>query len=545
MYFKKLFFLMDKIKLLKKNAELKNVKAYKKVKMNKKYVISSLRTRGKYNNTLIFLVLFFILIFISIIIFYLFKLKGKKFIPAVKPSELRIISDKKPEKYRKYEVNENNNDSKCNSLDPINIFKIRLKNGPIEICNEKNTKHICYINHEGYYNDIFANKNGSLCLMENIIIDPSKSSQTGLIYKGPVDTKYIGFPILSNGFINTKCSAKSISFNYHKIYKTYFDSWNYDYDYKKENEELEELAPGKIVFLISRNQDSPNLFHGNSEIINVISMLYLFNLSPEDVKVVFMESIQIPQDPFYDIYFNMISRGGKPIHIKNLKKKYKISKAIHVPINWDSPVFIYTDIIECKSSTIAYQLYNDLIDKYMDLKSFKDKFINDNMAFYYPNEIIKNNNMGVKFTKMVTIQWRRVWPKGRTKQQRLLGNGPSLADKLASELPNNILVRLVDTAQLDYKEQISIIRNTDYFVGIHGAGLSLGIFLPKESIYHEILKDKNIPVLALMSSLSGHKTYVDILKATSNFNDGNENVYFDEEIFVKSVLTHMKDNNFI
>ena len=61
---------------------------------------------------------------------------------------------------------------------------------------------------------------------------------------------------------------------------------------------------------------------------------------------------------------------------------------------------------------------------------------------------------------MVTIQWRRVWPKGRTKQQRLLGNGPSLADKLASELPNNILVRLVDTAQLDYKEQISIIRNT-------------------------------------------------------------------------------------
>ena len=48
-----------------------------------------------------------------------------------------------------------------------------------------------------------------------------------------------------------------------------------------------------------------------------------------------------------------------------------------------------------------------------------------------------------------------------------------------------------------------------------------------------------------MSSLSGHKTYVDILKATSNFNDGNENVYFDEEIFVKSVLTHMKDNNFI
>ena len=90
-------------------------------------------------------------------------------------------------------------------------------------------------------------------------------------------------------------------------------------------------------------------------------MLYLFNLSPEDVKVVFMESIQIPQDPFYDIYFNMISRGGKPIHIKNLKKKYKISKAIHVPINWDSSLFLYIDFPKCDSPTKSYKLYNDLL----------------------------------------------------------------------------------------------------------------------------------------------------------------------------------------
>ena len=437
---------------------------------------------------------------------------------------------------------ENKEIKNCDEFDPINVFSKRINNGPINICIGKNTKHICYANINNYYNDIFAHKNGVICLMENITLDPSKSEQSGYSYKGPVDSMFLGFPILNEGFLNTECRINDDFKNYTEIYQTYFNSWNYKYN---EKEDLEELAPNKTILFISRNQDSPNLFHGNCEIINVISIMNLFNLSPENIQIIFLESIEITQDPFYDMYKNMISKGTEPIYIKNLKKKYKISKAIHVPINWDSPVFIYTDIIECKSSTIAYQLYNDLIDKYMDLKSFKDKFINDNMAFYYPNEIIKNNNLGVKFTKMVTIQWRRVWPKGRTKQQRLLGNGPSLADKLASELPNNILVRLVDTAQLDYKEQISIIRNTDYFVGIHGAGLSLGIFLPKESIYHEILKDKNIPVLALMSSLSGHKTYVDILKATSNFNDGNENVYFDEEIFVKSVLTHMKDNNFI
>ena len=45
------------------------------------------------------------------------------------------------------------------------------------------------------------------------------------------------------------------------MYTTYFNSWNYDYEIEKET--LEELSQGKIIFFISRNQDSPNLFHGH------------------------------------------------------------------------------------------------------------------------------------------------------------------------------------------------------------------------------------------------------------------------------------------
>ena len=51
---------------------------------------------------------------------------------------------------------------------------------------------------------------------------------------------------------------------------------------------MDELAPGKIVFFISRNQDSPNLFHGGSEIFNVLSTMYLFNLDPNDIQVIFL-----------------------------------------------------------------------------------------------------------------------------------------------------------------------------------------------------------------------------------------------------------------
>ena len=65
--------------------------------------------------------------------------------------------------------------------------------------------------------------------------------------------------------------------------------------------------------------------------------------------------------------------------------------------------------------------------------------------------------------KTITIQWRKVWPKGRTFQKRILGNGVQLADKLASILPNNYLIRLVDTASLSFIEQVSIMRTSDYY----------------------------------------------------------------------------------
>ena len=122
-------------------------------------------------------------------------------------------------------------------------------------------------------------------------------------------------------------------------------------------------------------------------------------------------------------------------------------------------------------------------------------------------------------------------------------NGPELADKLASILPKNILVRLVENSNLPMKEQIALMKKTDYFVGIHGAGLSLSIFLPNNSIAHEVAPGIYMTVLILMSNLSGHKTYSNIIGARIEKNQ-YETVYFDAEQFSKCVYNNMKENNF-
>ena len=440
-----------------------------------------------------------------------------------------------------------NDKALCKNLEPITMFKLRIKNGPKTICKNRKSEHICYQNLNNYYNSILWHPNGTICLMKNIIIDPSKAEKTGLIYKGPVDPENKGSPILSKGFFNMNCKNRKKLEIFHNIYNNYFDSWDYDYTNK---EKIEELAPGKTIFFLSRNQDSPNLYHGNTEIINVISMMDLFNIKPENIQVIFLESLTIKNDPFYDIYKNVISRGGNPIYIHDLKKKYHISSSIHIPINWDSTCFFTLDpnnqnhIPYCKKPGKAYKLYNDLIDKYMKISNFTDPFISNDI-FYYPKSVINNYKLKkTKFVKKVTVQWRRVWPKGRIGQSRLLGNGKQLADKLSSILPKNFLVRLVNTASLPIKEQISIMRDTDYFIGIHGAGLTLSIFMPYNSIIHEILHNDNIKVLVMMSSLSGHKTYSDIVNAKVNNNGGNENVFFNVNDFGKKVLKHMKENHY-
>ena len=121
-------------------------------------------------------------------------------------------------------------------------------------------------------------------------------------------------------------------------------------------------------------------------------------------------------------------------------------------------------------------------------------------------------------------------------QRRLLGNRPQLADKLALALPHDILIRLINTASLSIREQISLARNTDYFIGVHGAVLALSIFLSKNGILHEILYHKQNHLLTTMSSMRGHKTYSDILKSEVYFLDGNKYISFDEDAFTQSVL---------
>ena len=265
-------------------------------------ICKKIKNKAQKNRVIFYISFKIIIIFTSlfIIILNLFQTNIKKNI-------------KKNKFFESYETQQKNGQTMCNNLDPINMFNIRIKNGPITICQNRKSKHICYQNGNEYDNDILWYNNGVICTMENIILNPSKSMKSKYIYKGPVDSQNQGSPILLEGFFNMNCKDKKDLYA-NTIYNTYFNSWNYHYK-KKKGEKIEELAPNKTILFLSRNQDSPNLFHGNSEIINVLSMMYLFNLNPENIQVIFLESMDLKDDPLYVIYKNVISsQSSRKIH---------------------------------------------------------------------------------------------------------------------------------------------------------------------------------------------------------------------------------------
>jgi hypothetical protein len=118
--------------------------------------------------------------------------------------------------------------------------------------------------------------------------------------------------------------------------------------------------------------------------------MHLLYLKPENIQIVFLESMKFNDDTFYYLYKYIISRGGEPLHIRSLNTRYHISNAIHLPINWDSPCFTQSDIPNCKNKSKTYHyLYNSVL-KYMNITNFVDNKNYNKEIFYYPKSFINS-----------------------------------------------------------------------------------------------------------------------------------------------------------
>jgi EGF domain-specific O-GlcNAc transferase len=123
------------------------------------------------------------------------------------------------------------------------------------------------------------------------------------------------------------------------------------------------------------------------------------------------------------------------------------------------------------------------------------------------------------------------------KEKRLLVNKEEYISILKSKFPA-VKIELVNFAAFSFTEQLKIVRHTDILVGVHGAGLTHGMFMPPGSTMVEILPPgvahkgfRNMAKLLGHNHFSSHATDRPDQAATGDWK--YDDVFLEEDRFME------------
>ncbi|OQE18771.1 hypothetical protein PENSTE_c017G02853 [Penicillium steckii] len=158
-----------------------------------------------------------------------------------------------------------------------------------------------------------------------------------------------------------------------------------------------------------------------------------------------------------------------------------------------------------------------------------DTFANRVLAFYSLQNTKPRQNEKITLTFINRVDGRRL-----VDQEKYL-------KKLQNEFPL-VKVQSIDFAAISFKEQLKIIQETDVLAGVHGAGLTHGIFLPPGSAMVEILPNTlNHKGFRNVASLRGHSYFsTHALKDSKKRNWQSEDISIEIERFMSVMEVAIK-----
>lgn len=224
-----------------------------------------------------------------------------------------------------------------------------------------------------------------------------------------------------------------------------------------------------VTILVKREELVHNTWHALMEIFSTYMTLDILRMAinPSTGSPYFQESdikntqILFVDDyldgPYYDLWTMFAT---KPVlRLKDLKSGTRIRTGkIIVPLAGGSnPLWQGDwDELDCSESTL--------------LRAFSSRVL----QFHKIATPSKPPNSPITLTYV-----------DRTTNRRL-SDQAALLETLRINHPE-ITINVVDLASISFPEQLSIVRSTDILVGVHGAGLTHGIFLPPRSALIEIM----------------------------------------------------------
>ena len=227
--------------------------------------------------------------------------------------------------------------------------------------------------------------------------------------------------------------------------------------------------PRKFTVHVQREEKTTNLWHSLMEIfllcmsLDVLRMTrdpatgrtYFVDKNIEDTQILILDNH--PEGPYYDLW-TMFAR--KPMiradNISTLTSLNRENKILPLPGRSNTLWQGDWEVHACEHSEL--------------LPTFSQRV----RAFY---KIENEPGPGERPQVLTFIDH---------KEKRRLIDKEKYIESLKSKYPA-IKIDFVDFAEFPFSEQLKIVRQTDILVGVHGAGLTHGIFLPPDSTMVEII----------------------------------------------------------
>ncbi|CAH8628877.1 unnamed protein product, partial [Heterobilharzia americana] len=247
----------------------------------------------------------------------------------------------------------------------------------------------------------------------------------------------------------------------------------------------------KVVFIVTRVEYA-NLYHSMTDWYNTFLVMKLLNLSSSNIHILLTDGHPIGGlDEVWYKLFHSVSRIGvyrrqyndkylDKLHILPMNEKglLNIGKIVFIPYGYASPLYVDNN----------NNNNNNVINNNMFIEEFRN-FIIENYQLNNEINICKNKKLLEIYLlpKIIIISRQNYNAHPRNMKgviNRKIINEKELLFSIKQLGFNNSLI--INLINLNIYEQIKLISTTDILIGMHGAGLTYTLLLPKISYLIEL-----------------------------------------------------------